>query len=485
MLTKHLLILVCICASLLTFSPSISEAQEPFEAPLLINISGQMYRWLPGEEAPTPAGCDLQGNALHMRFYSLNQSADGIWASFMVLPADMEDGAPTPTGNLWVCNLEVGAAYALSDADPSYPGLVSHGVFSPDGRYIAWAEVNDPSSWADARILVHDLATQETSILVDNTPFDEPCGVGVGAPHLVWGDAGIAVGYFIASQTDCSLADESGIFVYNLDDSLRAQYEIEHNGLGLLEWIEVEGEPHLVYQDAYSNPLIYSINIQNGSITEHDSFIDAYLPNANNQAGHYILTSRSNSLNPPLKYLPASDTPLEGRIDVALSPDGSLMVLVIGKSLYLGQNGNLEPALWNAEFLQISGSNSAVIPQSYRSGQLEIAWTQPAYRLVSSNTATSVCPSAGKLFLRESARVLEGLGDNNLRIAPWPNATILGNIPEGEQFALVDTKIFNPSANLGLEVCSNNIRWREVLYNNLHGWTAESQDDGYFIEAVD
>ncbi len=485
MLTKRLLILVCICASLLTFSSPKSEAQQSFEGPLLININGQLYQWSPVDPEPTIASCDLQGNELHTHFSTLSQSPDGVWAAFMVLPAGMEGGAPTPTGNLWVCNLELGAAYPLSDADPNTSGLVSNGAFSPDGRYIAWTEDDDLLSGIDSKILVHDLSTQVTTVLLPSILLDGPCAVGAGPPRLVWGEVGIAVGYFIASETDCSVPAESGIVVYNPDGSLRAQYEIEHHRLGLLEWLEIEGEPHLVYQDAYSSSLIYSINIQDGSITEHDSFIDAYLPNADNHAGHYILTSPWNSVNPPLKYLPATDTPLESRVDVALSPDGSLMVLVIGKSLYIGQNGNLEPAPWNTEFLTVSGSNSAVIPQSYRSGQLEVAWTPPAYQLVPSNTTTSVCPSVDKLFLRESARVLEDLGNNNLRIAPWHNATILADIPEGEQFALVDTKIFNPAANLSVEVCSNHIRWREVLYNDLHGWTAESQDDAYFIEAVD
>src|SRR5512136_2272530 len=96
---------VCVCCIAVCFVSGV-QAQESAAAPLLINISGQVYRWLPGDSEPTPTGCNLQGNELRLVLYSLIESPDGHWAAFNVLPVGTGMTAPTSTGNLWVCNLD-------------------------------------------------------------------------------------------------------------------------------------------------------------------------------------------------------------------------------------------------------------------------------------------------------------------------------------------------------------------------------------------
>jgi hypothetical protein len=484
MLSKRLAIWVYIFCTLLAFHVPKSSAQEVTEAPLVINISGQLYQWSIGDSEPTPTSCDLQGNEIHMRYSTLIQSADGVWAAFMVLPGGMEDGAPTPTGNLWVCNLERGVAYSLSNANPYSPGLVANGVFSPDSRKIAWTEVNDPPSGIDARILVHDLDTQETSVLVTNTPLDEPCGVGASAPHVEWGEAGIVVAYFIASESDCGLADESGIFIYDENGTLQSQFPFAHFGLNLMKWVEVEGEPQLVFRNNVDNQLLFSVNPQDGSIVEQDGILEVYRPDAAIGAGHFLESDPWNSPTPPLFYLPDSSSPLEGQIDAALSPDGSLMVLVIGKTLYLAHDGILEPAPWNDQFYAIDTANGGIDYPEIKTGQLEVAWTSPSYRLIPADTIESVCPTVEALYLNLGGRVIEGLGDNNIRNAPWTTAPIIGSIPVGDPFVVVDIRNFSPFNAPPVDVCTDGIRWREVLYGDVVGWTAEAQGDTYFLESI-
>src|SRR5690349_1984818 len=119
---------------LLLMFASIAKAQST--PPLVINIDGQLYRWSIGDSTPTFTGCDLQGDRLRLSNYSLVQSAAGDWAAFMVLPEDSLEGAPTPTGNLWVCNVYTGEAHVLTDSNPDIPNAVSEGAFSPDGNRI-------------------------------------------------------------------------------------------------------------------------------------------------------------------------------------------------------------------------------------------------------------------------------------------------------------------------------------------------------------
>jgi hypothetical protein len=103
---------------------------------------------------------------------------------------------------------------------------------------------------------------------------------------------------------------------------------------------------------------------------------------------------------------------------------------------------------------------------------MDIAWAAPRYR-VATSSQIDPCPSVERLFFDGGrARVVAGLGANNLRAAPLTNAAVVGQLEAGTQI-LVDSL-----AN----VCSNGIRWREVRMAGLAGWTAEAQDSTYYLE---
>lgn len=85
------------------------------------------------------------------------------------------------------------------------------------------------------------------------------------------------------------------------------------------------------------------------------------------------------------------------------------------------------------------------------------------------------CPHAPttRLYIQAEGRVLEGLGSNNLRTEPNPDAELVGQIPEGEQFTVLDGP-----------VCMNEMAWWQVDYNGLVGWTAEGDNEGYWLEPI-
>ncbi|MBC8100632.1 MAG: hypothetical protein H7Y11_14415, partial [Armatimonadetes bacterium] len=326
MVTKryHISMMLYLLLGCLTFGV---HAQASAEAPLVINISGQLYRWLPGESEPTAVGCDLQGNQLRNGDYSLSASLDGQWAAFNVVPVGSQLSAPATVGDLWVCNLHTAEAYVISVIAAEGTNLASEGVFSPDGSRIAWSEVvENQAASRHARILVHDFASRMTSVLVETTPFDQRCGIGQDAPRLVWGKAGIAARYHLPPKNDpCGETIEMGLVVYSEDGRHKSSYPVSKTIINIdtFEWVEEEDEPQLVYRvfdRANRTSQIFSINIAQDRVEETVGVLKAYSSIKGPQYGSYLI-SDDNLLVPPLIYLPDTETPLQSFSDVAFSPD--------------------------------------------------------------------------------------------------------------------------------------------------------------------
>ena len=300
------------------------------------------------------------------------------------------------------------------------------------------------------------------------------------------------MGYYLTPENDpCGAAVERGFYVYDPGNGERAAYPVSEMGFGggVFEWVQIDNQPYLVYQFMNDDDLsfrVFSIDVARASVDEVNGVLEAYSPGTGPQAGRYLVPELEYNHVPPLIYIPGAEAPLESSADVALSPDGSRMAIVIGNQLYVAQQGTLEPAPWNNQFYPIVASDGGLdIPESF-TGQLEVAWTPPAYRLVTGAAPVSVCPSVERLFFDwgfQTANVVKGLGANNLRSAPWPGAQILGSIPEGAALTVMDTVDSSTYQYWPESVCTGGIRWREVMYQGTVGWTAESQGDTYYLES--
>jgi hypothetical protein len=75
------------------------------------------------------------------------------------------------------------------------------------------------------------------------------------------------------------------------------------------------------------------------------------------------------------------------------------------------------------------------------------------------------------LLTGQSAIVLPG-SPNRIREYPGADAPIVGEIPSGASFSVVS----GPSCD------GTTITWWYVEYEDITGWTAEGQDDTYFVE---
>lgn len=74
--------------------------------------------------------------------------------------------------------------------------------------------------------------------------------------------------------------------------------------------------------------------------------------------------------------------------------------------------------------------------------------------------------------------VADGLGENNVRVAPFANAEIVGSLAEGATvYVIPDVEAYRPR----VEICSNGVRWREIFFEGNLAWTAESQGNTYYL----
>ena len=91
-------------------------------------------------------------------------------------------------------------------------------------------------------------------------------------------------------------------------------------------------------------------------------------------------------------------------------------------------------------------------------------------------SASGTCPNLlpTRLTVNTTARVTPG-DPNRLRADPTTDGAIIGEIPGGAEFYILQGPICDDA---------NRIVWWQVGYNNLVGWTAESLGDAYFVEPV-
>lgn len=99
----------------------------------------------------------------------------------------------------------------------------------------------------------------------------------------------------------------------------------------------------------------------------------------------------------------------------------------------------------------------------------------PTAQTSSSQTTVVICPGfmPSRLTVGQRGRVTPGL-PNNLRSQPSTQSTLLGQIPGGGVFTVLDGPRCDPAG----------MAWWQVNYNGIIGWTPEGQGQTYWTEPV-
>lgn len=460
-------ILVTLAAILLFFTPV--QAQEAASTPAYLALSGDLYQWTPGENTLQATPCDLAGNkALRIALSPL-----GTHLAINVVSEAVFTGgyAPSPSGNLWICDLRDGTITVITEFDVLSETISRVGTWSPDGMQLAWGKPNDEDD-GSAAIFTYDLATRTTTRIIESTPLDYGCGVGPRPPGLAWGENGIAIGYFISSETSPCTAQSLGIYVYTATGDQIADLPVsdtgEDFGLQDIAWDGEMGDRLIFWQRDVAGWKSVTLDGVTATISGTP---EQYVPAAGETSPtiSWVLQAEGNRISqrftlpgftPEQAFEPA---PSYGEaFNIGFSPDGTAGLFQIQDGLYGVMNGDItliDPGLAAPELFE-SGI-------SYTGN--DITWTPLHVRVSPDTVATqAICPSVPSVSYRDRiVRVIEGAGVNNLRIAPLLNADLIGEIPEGADAALMFIA----------DVCSEGIRWRNVMYEGLRGWTAESQGD--------
>ncbi|MBL8132702.1 MAG: hypothetical protein JNL42_12655, partial [Anaerolineae bacterium] len=205
------LMLIAAFAILLISRFSLSTAAQPLQQDLpddalFVSSEGDLYVYRPSTETLTPyAGCAVGGDNAIVPWQPLLRSPDRRRLAFYVYERWMlgEGFAPSPSGDLWVCDLVDGTARRVSvDTTPpnnlsdsernsgEYGLFLSHAFWSPNGQQIAWSDF----VWDEAdpkRLVIYDVETRQTRVIAAlNT--DILCGIDL-AVAIDWGQGGIAL----------------------------------------------------------------------------------------------------------------------------------------------------------------------------------------------------------------------------------------------------------------------------------------------------
>ena len=417
-------------------------------------LEGKLYAWTPGNTLleAVPA-CDLEGS----RVLNLALSPTGKYLALNVVSQEVFEGgyAPTPTGNLWLCDLQAKSITRLTDIDVLSQAISRIGIWSPDGTMLAWGA--DNADYSAAELWMHDVTSGTTTRIAESMPFDYGCGSGPVPPKIAWSEAGLVAGYFVSSEEDFCLAADIGFSIY-APNGARADLPLSFEGdtYGVGDWY-LERDAVLYRPD--ENTAWRQIRMSDGTVTDAGGVPGLLAPGGD----AFIM------LDPFAVRLPGVDAVMEPVqlqvFETALSPDGQAALVIAGGTVFAAADGGIT-------VLDVHPTDPDAFSFSYLG--THVSWGAASVQVL--DTQDSPCPAVERLYFQDGkGRVLTGLGPNNLRAAPLQMADSGGQLAEGEEFE---------AALLG-SVCSNGIRWRQVRTASGDWWTAESRGSTYYIETME
>jgi hypothetical protein len=408
-------------------------AQMDFPAYLAVN--GNLYVWTADDGLAPLEACDTPDT----RVIRLSASSDGRYLALNLVSETFfnEGGAPTPRGDLYWCDPINNVLKPLTQGNMNNTSTALRGTWSPDGTRLGWSEVNP--DFETATIRIYDPATDEIITLVESTPLDYTCGMGPTPPEMSWSSSGIAVNYWISSADDVCLSEQIGVYVYDDTDGTRiADLPVgeigDYTALNSVAWVIGAADRLLVSQQD----------------TRYLVTLDGEVTSTTNGLEWVVADS-----NEPIRSI----IPFEGSA-VGVSPDGSAALTLIETNLYTVTNGQID----------VIDLTTVEPEMNIRVGQ-DIAWAMLSQQV----SAYARCSLVEPIFYGDDpARVMSGMGANNLRFAPFTGSDVLGEIPEGGEMEVL----------FRTHNCNDGIVWRYVAYEGVAGWTAESQGSTVYLERV-
>lgn len=325
-------------------------------------------------------------------------------------------------------------------------------AWSPDSHMFAYVEMSTaPSGPTLSRLIAVDIPSGESTI------WREWATSTGGASRLQWTVDGLQQGTFRYDGGGNIVAQ---VYLY---DDVSATYPVRVAGRDYVA-IEMISSPE-------PEGLVYLLDLETGDLFETPGYVSVVsraapetslvlLDYTNDtrpsggvitQEGRFLLGATPNPPY-PVSFTLAPDGTRFAYTEVGQNARGSLIGDATGKARIV--DGRI--VAWGADFYTV------IVP----GGAPDL---QPTTRFESSEVCGRL-PAVG--LVRGGSGIVLGETPNRLRSAPHTDAEILGMIPVGATFAVVDGQ---------QDVCSAGIRWAQVSYDGMTGWTAERAGGDPFV----
>jgi hypothetical protein len=222
-----------------------TKATDVFDPPLVIVANGDLWGWTP----QNPDLVQLTTNGFNS-FPSM--SPDGKLLAFITLPDayrpnDVRDGLTNYPGEMWLLDLITHQSQQLTTqpATPKsdFPGLIrSQATWSPDGKKLAWVELN-PSDFETVgySLVVYDLATHAAKTIATQLPIPWYDAGYLGMIDPLWGPDGIGL--------DVHNGNGEEILLFSSDGRLIHQWSFEGgvSSSGYIMWVVYQKQSQFAF----------------------------------------------------------------------------------------------------------------------------------------------------------------------------------------------------------------------------------------------
>jgi hypothetical protein len=198
-----------------------------------------------------------------------------------------------------------------------------------------------------------------------------------------------------------------------------------------------------------------------------NSFV--FIKDDNDTRPRYVINPKTGDIFNPPKQRPFA-------VDFTFAPDGQhFAYILISTSVNISDLSGKEVVVpFNAETI-IWGAKQYTVASKTGDQSAPVMPTD-AFGVSTASTPSAECAGLSPVGLVSGGqgRVIVGSGPNRIRSEANAGAAVIGQIPEGAIFTVIN----------GQGVCSDSIRWVQVESQGIIGWTAEGVNGQVFLEVV-
>ncbi len=327
-------------------------------------------------------------------------------------------------------------------------------AWSPDSTRLIYFEYHNSFEKVNrtGQIISYNTVTSQLTTLIDSSE---------SIWRLSW------YGDTIVADTSVYTSAGAPVSKFFLNDGMTSNYALHYQGHDYVIVDSADVIPHkgrLYVMDVLTGDhgVINGLQSSISAVTPENSLV--FIKDDNDTRPWYVINPQTGE-----KFIPPNQAPYA--VDYTFAPDGQHFAYIrLNTSVNISDMNGKEievdfkasTIIWGGKQYTVAtetGDQSAPVMPTNDFDNAKRCGTLPAVGLVKGG----------------QGKVIVGGGPNRVRNAPNADADKIGQIPEGATFNVVDGQ---------QGVCSDSIRWVQVVYDGVTGWTAEGADGQVFLEVV-